>query len=111
MHILILSGNGDIRQYIWNQGIGLKFYKCNSMDNIHHRQFEDELKIIEKDAYIHLKGICFPTQRYETIKIIYDYFKDKENKIEFLRIDKSGNVVVYIEDELRFALLNNWEIR
>jgi hypothetical protein len=111
MHILILSGDGDIRQYIWDKGIGLKFYCCNSFDMTHYKQIPSELKLIEEYAYIHLKGLCFKTQRYEIIENIYNHFKNKGHKIEYLRIEKSGNIFVLQDEELGIALEQNWEIR
>lgn len=109
MHILIISGDGDIERYIYDTAIKMNFYVIKHLDTMHHSQIKEELRLIAEDAWIHLKGIAIITQRTEIIREIADYFQHN-NRIEYIKVGCFATQT-YNHHDLMLYLNNNWEVR
>ena len=110
LNILILSGSGDINQYIINSSIRYNFYVVNNLDNLYCPCITNELINLSETATYNNKGLCFVTQRMETMKNIVDHFRSDDN-IQYIKVNKNNSIEVLNEDILREALYRNWDIR
>jgi len=95
MHILIVSGEGDLRGYIQDTGIGLNFIRVNDIDLFPSSILRNEIHEIAIYASSVNKGICFISNRREVSDIIFNHFSNNNNNIEQIYIHKNNSVNVY----------------
>ena len=106
MHILIVSGVGDLQSYIQDQGIGINFIRSDSLDSTHSSVLKNELHLIAKNADSANKGICFTTNRREILEAILNHFSNFPNRFEFIKVNKH-NVETYDFYTMLNLLKNN----
>jgi hypothetical protein len=95
MHILIVSGEGDLRGYIQDTGIGLNFVKVGDIDTFSSSILQNEIHEIATYASAVNKGICFTSNRKEVIDSIIRHFNNTSfNKIELIKIYRNNSVNV-----------------
>ena len=94
MHILIVSGEGDLRGYIQDTGIGLNFIRVNDIDSFPSSILRSEIHEIAIYASSISKGICFTSNRQEISNIILEHFKNNNNIIEQIHVHKNNSISV-----------------
>jgi len=94
MHILIISGSGDTRGYIQDTGIGINFIRVNDIDTYTSQIVKDTIHESAVYASSVNKGLCFTSNRKEIIYQILEHFRDYNNKIEFIKVDKKDTSVI-----------------
>jgi len=95
MHILIVSGEGDLRSYIHDTGIGLNFIRVSDIDLFPSSILRNEIHEIALYASSVNKGICFTSNRQEVSNMIFEHFKNNNNNIEQIYIHRNNSVNVY----------------